>query len=90
MIRVFSLSRAALPADSSTLAARYSITAAKYTGAPAPTRRAQHSCLNAATDEYGQPGTLNHHFWSETLPLTSLYIRIIIDPSDIIIGVFES
>ena len=34
------LSRAALPASSSTSAARYSSTAARYTGAPAPTREA--------------------------------------------------
>lgn len=40
MIRVFLLSRAALPANSNTSAARYSRTAARYTGAPAPTRSA--------------------------------------------------
>jgi hypothetical protein len=38
--RVFLLSRLALPASSSTSAARYSSTAARYTGAPAPTRLA--------------------------------------------------
>ncbi|XP_067625706.1 histone H3, embryonic-like [Eurosta solidaginis] len=32
--------RPALPANSRTSAAKYSITAAKYTGAPAPTRSA--------------------------------------------------
>jgi len=37
-IRVFLLSRAALPASSSTSAAKYSSTAERYTGAPAPTR----------------------------------------------------
>lgn len=37
---VFLLSLAAFPANSSTSAARYSITAARYTGAPAPTRSA--------------------------------------------------
>ena len=37
MILVFLLSLAALPASSRISAARYSITAAKYTGAPAPT-----------------------------------------------------
>ena len=36
----FLLSRAAFPASSRTSAARYSITAAKYTGAPAPMRSA--------------------------------------------------
>ncbi|KAF0772027.1 Uncharacterized protein FWK35_00003385, partial [Aphis craccivora] len=40
MIRDFLLSRAALPANSKTSAAKYSMTAAKYTGAPAPTRSA--------------------------------------------------
>ena len=40
MILVFLLSRAALPASSNTSAARYSMTAARYTGAPAPTRSA--------------------------------------------------
>ena len=38
MILVFLLSRAALPANSRTSALRYSKTAARYTGAPAPTR----------------------------------------------------
>ncbi|KAE9544591.1 hypothetical protein AGLY_000133 [Aphis glycines] len=37
MIRDFLLSRAALPANSKTSAAKYSMTAAKYTGAPAHT-----------------------------------------------------
>ena len=40
MILLFLLSRAALPANSKTSAARYSKTAARYTGAPAPTRSA--------------------------------------------------
>ncbi|KAF6248399.1 hypothetical protein COO60DRAFT_468234 [Scenedesmus sp. NREL 46B-D3] len=39
-MRFFLLSRAALPASSSTSAARYSSTAARYTGAPAPMRSA--------------------------------------------------
>uniref|UniRef100_A0A7C9CN91 Secreted protein n=1 Tax=Opuntia streptacantha TaxID=393608 RepID=A0A7C9CN91_OPUST len=39
-IRVFLLSLAAFPANSKTSAARYSRTAARYTGAPAPTRSA--------------------------------------------------
>ena len=38
MIRDFLLSRAAFPASSSTSAVRYSNTAARYTGAPLPTR----------------------------------------------------
>ncbi|PUZ71695.1 hypothetical protein GQ55_2G334300 [Panicum hallii var. hallii] len=38
MMRVFLLSLAAFPASSSTSAARYSRTAARYTGAPVPTR----------------------------------------------------
>uniref|UniRef100_A0A5F9CKJ6 Histone H2A n=1 Tax=Oryctolagus cuniculus TaxID=9986 RepID=A0A5F9CKJ6_RABIT len=38
MMRVFLLSRAALPASSRISAVRYSSTAARYTGAPAPTR----------------------------------------------------
>ena len=38
MILVFLLSRAAFPANSRTSALRYSKTAARYTGAPAPTR----------------------------------------------------
>ncbi|CAM9458403.1 unnamed protein product [Scytosiphon promiscuus] len=38
MMRAFLLSRAALPASSSTSAVRYSRTAARYTGAPPPTR----------------------------------------------------
>ena len=37
-ILVFLLSLAAFPANSKTSAAKYSKTAAKYTGAPAPTR----------------------------------------------------
>ena len=37
MILVFLLSFAAFPANSNTSAAKYSNTAAKYTGAPAPT-----------------------------------------------------
>jgi len=40
-MRVFLLSRAALPDSSSTSAARYSRTAARYTGAPAPMRSAK-------------------------------------------------
>merc|ERR1719488_324769 len=40
MMRDFLLSRAALPASSSTSAAMYSRTAARYTGAPAPMREA--------------------------------------------------
>merc|ERR1711883_38115 len=44
-MRLFLLSRAALPASSSTSAARYSRTAARYTGAPAPTRVAYLPCL---------------------------------------------
>jgi hypothetical protein len=40
MIRVFLLSRAALPANSRISADKYSSTAPKYTGAPAPTRSA--------------------------------------------------
>ncbi|XP_070371550.1 histone H1.5 isoform X1 [Equus asinus] len=40
MMRVFLLSRAALPASSRISAVRYSSTAARYTGAPAPTRSA--------------------------------------------------
>ncbi|KAJ8034309.1 hypothetical protein HOLleu_21089 [Holothuria leucospilota] len=40
MILVFLLSRAALPANSRISAARYSKTAARYTGAPAPIRAA--------------------------------------------------
>lgn len=38
MIRAFLLSRAAFPASSRTSAERYSSTAARYTGAPLPTR----------------------------------------------------
>ena len=40
MMRVFLLSRAAFPASSRISAARYSSTAARYTGAPAPIRLA--------------------------------------------------
>ena len=43
--RVFLLSRLALPASSSTSAVRYSSTAARYTGAPAPTRAAYLPCF---------------------------------------------
>merc|ERR1712078_953530 len=44
-MRLFLLSRAALPASSSTSALRYSRTAARYTGAPAPTRVAYLPCF---------------------------------------------
>merc|ERR1740131_568239 len=45
IIRRFLLSFAAFPASSSTSATMYSRTAAKYTGAPAPTRLAYPPCL---------------------------------------------
>jgi hypothetical protein len=45
MMRVFLLSRDALPASSSSSAVRYSSTAARYTGAPAPTRDAYLPCF---------------------------------------------
>ena len=44
-MRDFLLSRLALPANSSTSAHKYSSTAAKYTGAPAPTRVAYLPCF---------------------------------------------
>ena len=45
MILVFLLSLAALPANSKTSAAKYSNTAARYTGAPAPTLSAYLPCF---------------------------------------------
>jgi hypothetical protein len=46
IIRDFLLSRAALPANSKISAVKYSKIAAKYTGAPAPTREAYLPCFN--------------------------------------------
>merc|ERR1719300_825205 len=45
MILSFLLSLAALPASSNTSATKYSRTAARYTGAPAPIRLAYPPCL---------------------------------------------
>ncbi|CAN0464649.1 unnamed protein product [Ectocarpus sp. 8 AP-2014] len=50
MMRAFLLSRATLPAGSSTSAVKHSSTAARYTGAPAPTRDAYLALLEEATD----------------------------------------
>ena len=61
MIRFFLLSRDAFPANSSISAHRYSMTAARYTGAPLPTRLAY--CPDRNSDAVRPTGKVNPAFF---------------------------